>query len=283
MARKRAGDFLNILSDPEKSTGLLAGSTPIMLKAGQPAGKPGNFPGVIGLGAVSGTGIPPKQRKAILSDDDGDGAGGKFRMDLALAALLGLLVTNIVSFTLGARAGRQAMGPETTTALVPAEMEGATTLFTPGEQSAVSTPQPPTSATATPVQPRPPVAETGPMPLSGNAVVTPPAAPATATRTAPAPAPAPAAAPVSMKGKYVVRLITLSYDARRQALAQKIKAYMQSNGFPQCIVRTSDGKLVVEVGAFDRYREAIPAMNTIRKMRCGYERFDSAYVIQRPK
>lgn len=254
-----------------------------MLKAGQPAGKPGNFPGVIGLGAVSGTGVPPQQRRAILNDDDGDGAGGKFRMDLALAALLGLLVTNIVSFTLGARAGRQAMGPETTTALAPELVENATSLFTPGERSAVTTPPAPATATATPVQPQPAVAETGPMPLSGATTVPTPAAPATATQSQPAPAPAPAAPPVSMKGKYVVRLITLSYDARRQALAQKIKAYMQANGFPQCIVRTSDGKLVVEVGAFERYREAIPAMNKIRKMRCGYERFDSAYVVQRPK
>jgi hypothetical protein len=282
MARKRAGDFLNILSDPEKSSGLLAGSTPIMLKAGTPAGKPASFPGVIGLGAVSGTGVSPQQRKAIL-DDDGDGGGGKFRMDLALAALLGLLVTNIVSFTLGARAGRQAVGPDAvTTAIAPEEVTNAAKLFTPGGQTAASTPQQPLTPPPTPASVEAPVQDTFPM-MSGNTVTT-PATPATTTRSQPTPAPAPAPAPeASMKGKYVVRLITLRYDAHRQALAQKIKAHMESNGFSPCIVRTSNGKLVIEVGAHAKYRQADALKAKVRKMKVGHERFDSAYVVQRGK
>ena len=69
MARKRAGDFLNLLTDPEKCSGLLSGSTPIMLKGGHPGGKKSAFPGIIGLGAVAGTGVSPQQRKALLGDD----------------------------------------------------------------------------------------------------------------------------------------------------------------------------------------------------------------------
>jgi cell division protein FtsN len=116
--------------------------------------------------------------------------------------------------------------------------------------------------------------------MSGNTVVTTPNAPAPQP-VAPAQAPAPAA--VSMKGKYVIRLITLRYDAHRQALAQKIKAHMESNGFDHCIVRTSNGKLVVEVGPYDKYRQADADKAKVRKMKVGHERFDSAYVVQRSK
>lgn len=286
MARKRAGDFLNILSDPEKSSGLLAGSTPIMLKAGQPARQHHAFPGIIGLGAVSGTGVAPKQRQAML-DDDGESGGGKFRMDLALAALLGLLVTNIVSFTLGARAGRQAVGPETTTtlALPVTGVTSETPLFNPDPAPAVAAPAPVASQSE-----RPAVEETGPIgsPLSAPARVAGRAAPATPTTAtaataAPSSAVQPPAAPVSLDGKYVVRLITLRYDAHRQALAQKIKVFMESSGFSPCTIRTSNGKLVVEVGAFEQYRSADAAKAKIRTLKCGHERFDSAYVVQRTK
>jgi cell division septation protein DedD len=156
-------------------------------------------------------------------------------------------------------------------------VNNATALFTPGEpQTARGTPQPPVAPTTAH-----PVRETGPMDMSHTTPVT--------TRVTAAPQPAAPAPPAvamasdSMKGKYVIRLITLRYDARRQALAQKIKAHMESNGFPRCIVRTSNGKLVVEVGPYDKYREADLQKAKVRKMRVGHERFDSAYVVQRSK
>jgi hypothetical protein len=274
MARKKAGDLFNILSDPGNREGLVTGPTPVQVT---PKASHIHFPGIVGLGAVTGTGVPPMQRRAALAEDDERG-GRSFRMDLALAGLLGLLVTNIVSFTLGARAGRQSVDPGTTAAVAPS---GPTT---PVVEAAKPAPVVPPAALPAPPDAATTPGETGPLtPLSGSV----PAAPGAPTVTAPAaPAPAvPAAADdtsdEAMAGKYVVRCITLSYDERGKQIAQRICTFLEGEGFGPALARAARGDLVVEAGRFTRFDDAKAAAAKIRKLRQGYNSFDTAFVIQR--
>lgn len=291
MARKRAGDFLNILSDPEKREGLVEGKTPVSFQRVQPSGGQA-FPGMVGLGSGSRTGVPPvrtKGRAKGLLDDD-DAGKPRIRMDLALAALLGVLVTNIVSFTLGARAGRQSVEPGTTavTASEPAKPK-ALEILTQAEpkQPAAAVAKPDTSGAPAPGSaPKPfesgptlPPALSGAAPAGGNPGVNVPVRPT----PEPTPQPTPTAAPADMAGRYVVRLISLKYDDRGKKTAEKIRKFVETKGFAPGIVRTSRGWLVVEAGAWKSYDEAKRAQSRIRTLKLGFNKFETAYVIQRPR
>lgn len=272
MARKRAGDLLNILSDPGNREGLVSGPSLVSVT---PRASTVPFPGIVGLGAVTGTGVPPVRRRSAPMEDE-DRAPRSWRLDLALAGLLGLLVTNIVSFTLGARAGRQSVDPAALTTLQAGGPATTVVQVATPEPAAVALERPPL---APPAMPGP--SETGPM-LGGvaNATTEP-------TPTTPAPAPA-VVADDDMVGKYVVRCIQLPYDARGKQVAAKLCAFFEAEGFTPAIARavgerSGQGRagLVVEVGKFVRFDDAKAAEAKVRKLRHGYNSFGDAYVVQR--
>jgi len=269
--RKKSGDFLDVLSAPGKGKGLVQGAMPV--NVGGPNPKPPAFPGVVGLGSSDRTGRAPASvapRRPLLDEPAED--RGPRRLDLVLGGLLALLLTNIVSFTLGARAGRQATPPAA----------GATVATPPARtlEEQISAAQPPATAAAIernraehPTAPSAPGA--GPLPpeLSSRAQV---------PVTPPPPAPA-AVDPDSLVGKYVVRCITLDPDDAGKARAAEIARYIEGKGVTPCLVRTTKGRLVVEAGAFDRFKDATAAQATLKTLRLGGDAFDSAYVLQRSR
>ena len=199
-------------------------------------------------------------------------------MDLALAALLGLLVTNIVSFTLGARAGRQSVEP--TTRLAEATVQETT----PISELKQTLPAPAKAAPQQPVTPPSSgVQDTGPIVLSGTVPAPGSTKPQLPAALATAPASAAPAATQDMAGKFVVRLVAVPFSTKNKKTCEKIRAWIASRGFAPGVVRTSRGKLVVEAGRYKAYDSAVAAATRIQKLRLGYDKFDTAYVVQRSR
>ncbi|MCI0343429.1 MAG: hypothetical protein L0216_20170 [Planctomycetales bacterium] len=274
MSRKKAGEFLDILLDPKRGKGLLGSpQAPIRLSGAVP-----DFPGLVGLGSTKPipTTVAKPERARLFAGEEADAARGRFRMDLAVAGLLGLLVTNLVSFTLGARAGRNAGAPATPAVAASPGAAAPDTVYLeqmgkPAEIAKAAVPP----AAAAPAGPAAPVT-TEPIPLSlvgpGPLPPTPPPAPKVEE-----------AAERSPIGKFVIRIISLPGDAAGKARAQQIRAHVEGLGFKPAVARASGKSYVVEVGAYDSAngQDIKGVLGDIKKARCDYDTFSDSFVLKR--
>ncbi len=272
MSRKKAGEFLDILLDPKRGKGILGSPlAPIRLSRTAP-----DFPGLVGLGSTKPipTTVARPERARLFAGEETDATKGRFRMDFAVAGLLGLLVTNLVSFTLGARAGRNAGAPATPAVAASPGAAAPDQMYLDGMGKPAEVAKP--AAPPAPAAPAGPVT-TEPIPISilGRDPLPP----------TPAPAPPRIEAPAekSPVGKFVIRIISLAGDATGKARAEQIRAHVEGLGFKPAVARASGPKYVVEVGVFDTARgsDVEAALRDIKKARCDYDTFTDAFVLKR--